>query len=150
MAKAIDLENGLPAIKTWANSKFVEKVSGKGLSTNDYTTTDKNKLSGIASGAEVNVQADWNETNTNSDAYIKNKPTIPSIVGIYTYKGSVATYANLPSSPSSGDVYNVEAAYGDYPAGTNFAWTGSAWDSLGGSFSITYATAAEVTAVLEA
>ena len=29
-------------------------------------------------GAEVNVQSDWNETNTNSDAYIQNKPTIPS------------------------------------------------------------------------
>lgn len=29
----------------------VDKVTGKGLSTNDYTTTEKNKLSGIASGA---------------------------------------------------------------------------------------------------
>lgn len=33
----------------------VDKVSGKGLSTNDYTTDEKNKLSGIASGAQVNV-----------------------------------------------------------------------------------------------
>ena len=32
----------------------VDKVSGKQLSTNDYTTTEKNKLAGIASGAEVN------------------------------------------------------------------------------------------------
>ena len=55
----------------------VDKVSGKGLSTNDYTTTEKNKLSGIAAGAEVNVQSDWNVTNTSSDAFIKNKPTIP-------------------------------------------------------------------------
>ena len=37
-----------------ANGK-VDKVTGKGLSTNDYTTTEKNKLSGIASGAQVNV-----------------------------------------------------------------------------------------------
>lgn len=35
----------------------VDKVSGKGLSTNDYTTAEKNKLSGIASGAEVNQNA---------------------------------------------------------------------------------------------
>lgn len=35
----------------------VDKVSGKGLSTNDYTTTEKNKLSGIASGAQVNQNA---------------------------------------------------------------------------------------------
>lgn len=38
------------------------------------SATDKQKLIGIASGAEVNVQSDWNETNTSSDAYIKNKP----------------------------------------------------------------------------
>ena len=35
----------------------VDKVDGKGLSTNDYTTTEKNKLSGISSGAEVNQNA---------------------------------------------------------------------------------------------
>lgn len=34
---------------------FVKQVSGKGLSTNDYTSTEKNKLSGIASGAQANV-----------------------------------------------------------------------------------------------
>ena len=33
----------------------VDKVSGKQLSTNDYTTTEKNKLSGIEAGAQVNV-----------------------------------------------------------------------------------------------
>ena len=57
----------------------VDKESGKGLSTNDYTTTDKNKLAGIATGAEVNVQSDWNETNSSSDAFIKNKPTFKTI-----------------------------------------------------------------------
>lgn len=36
-------------------SNKVDKVAGKGLSTNDYTTTEKNKLAGIASGAQVNV-----------------------------------------------------------------------------------------------
>lgn len=40
--------------------------------------TEKSKLAGIASGAEVNVQADWNQTTTTADDYIKNKPTIPS------------------------------------------------------------------------
>lgn len=33
------------------------------------------KLDGIADGAEVNVQADWNVVDEKSDAYIKNKPT---------------------------------------------------------------------------
>lgn len=38
--------------------------------------TDKAKLDGIAAGAEVNVQADWNVTDSSSDAFVKNKPTI--------------------------------------------------------------------------
>lgn len=33
----------------------VDAVSGKGLSTNDYTSAEKQKLSGIASGAQANV-----------------------------------------------------------------------------------------------
>ncbi len=37
---------------------------------------DKVKLDGIATGAEVNVQADWEETNALSDAYILNKPSL--------------------------------------------------------------------------
>lgn len=37
------------------NDGKVDKVAGKGLSANDYTTTEKNKLNGIASGAQVNV-----------------------------------------------------------------------------------------------
>ena len=32
---------------------YVEKVDGKGLSTNDYTTTEKNKLAGISAGAKA-------------------------------------------------------------------------------------------------
>jgi hypothetical protein len=48
------------------------------------------------------------------------------------YRGTVATYADLPANPLAGDMYNVVAAYGDYPAGSNFAWTGTEWDALGG------------------
>lgn len=33
----------------------VDKIEGKGLSTDDYTTAEKNKLGGIAAGAQVNV-----------------------------------------------------------------------------------------------
>lgn len=56
-----------------------------------------------------------------------------SISGVYTYKGSVASYDALPDDAEAGDVYNVEAAYGNYPAGTNYAWDGTKWDALGGS-----------------
>lgn len=34
---------------------FVKKESGRGLSTNDYTTTEKNKLAGIQEGAQKNT-----------------------------------------------------------------------------------------------
>ena len=43
-------------IKTHLGLK-VDKVSGKGLSTNDFTTAEKDKLAGIAAGAEVNQNA---------------------------------------------------------------------------------------------
>lgn len=33
----------------------VDKVTGKGLSTNDYTTAEKNKLGSISAGAEANI-----------------------------------------------------------------------------------------------
>ncbi|MFA5818660.1 MAG: hypothetical protein WC854_05220 [Bacteroidales bacterium] len=52
----------------------VDKVTGKGLSTNDYTTAEQTKLAGIATGAEVNVNADWSAVS--GDAQILNKPTI--------------------------------------------------------------------------
>lgn len=61
------------ALETAIASK-VDKVDGKGLSTNDFTNDLKSKLDGIAAGAEVNVQSDWNQTSTTADDYIKNKP----------------------------------------------------------------------------
>lgn len=52
----------------------VNKDGDKVLSTNDYTTEDKQKLSNIESGAQHNVQPDWNTTDQNSDSFIRNKP----------------------------------------------------------------------------
>lgn len=42
------------AIKNLLAGK-VDKETGKGLSTNDYSTTEKDKLNNIAAGAQVNV-----------------------------------------------------------------------------------------------
>ncbi len=70
-----DIEQAIDDIDSILETK-VDKVTGKGLSTEDYTTGEKNKLAGISSGAEVNVQADWNATT--GDAFIRNKPTIPT------------------------------------------------------------------------
>lgn len=59
--------------------------------TNRYTDDEKNKLSGIASGAEVNVQADWNVSDSTQDSFIKNKPTIPSAVTVDSTLSSTST-----------------------------------------------------------
>lgn len=71
------------------------------MSASDYT-----KLSGIATGAEVNVQANWNESSEGSDAFIKNKPSIPSKVsdlqndsGFTTNTGTVTSVRVQASSP---------------------------------------------------
>ena len=47
-------DTGLQYFYNKLKTIFQMQESGKGLSTNDYTTTEKNKLSGIASGAQVN------------------------------------------------------------------------------------------------
>ena len=62
----------------------------------------------------------------------------------YKYKGSKATYEELPATGNQvGDVWNVVAAHGTTPAGTNYAWTGTEWDALGGLVDLsTYQTKA--------
>ena len=90
----------------------VDKVTGKGLSTNDYTTAEKNKLAAFGSADTYALKSD--------------------ITNMYKYKGSVATVSALPSSDNiTGDVYNVESS------GMNYAWDGTAWDALGVIFTIT-------------
>ena len=70
--------------------------SNKGVldaTTASFTTALKSKLDGVAAGAEVNVQSDWNETTTTSDAFIKNKPTsMPA--------SDVSAWAKAPNKPT--------------------------------------------------
>ena len=119
------------------------------------------KLEGIAAGAQVNVietvkvngeavavadkavnidlsayaktaaLADY-ATKASLDAYAKKE----DLTTVMNYKGSVANFEALPAEKAVGDVYNVEAAHGDYAAGTNYAWDGKQWDPLGGTFVI--------------
>ena len=58
-----------------ADNNTTYSVGDGGLTQNNFTDTLKNKLDGIASGAEQNVQSDWNSSS--GDNQILNKPTIP-------------------------------------------------------------------------
>lgn len=95
---------GSPAFDSWIRSVLGTKVTveiGKGLSTEDYTTAEQTKLAGIAAGAEVNVNADWNAIS--GDAQILNKPTIPSsqVNSDWNATSGVAEVLNKPTIPAS-------------------------------------------------
>lgn len=97
----------------------VDKVAGKVLSDNNYSTAEKEKLAAFGAASTYALKSD--------------------ISSMYKYKGSVATVSALPSSGNTtGDVYNVEST------GMNYAWNGSEWDALGETFNITTITNAEL------
>ena len=56
--------------------------------------SDKTKLNGIAAGAEVNVNADWNAES--GDAQILNKPTLATVAT----SGSYSDLTNNPTIPT--------------------------------------------------
>lgn len=63
------------------------------------------------------------------------------VSSVYKFKGSVSTYNSLPSTATTGDVYNVT------DTGANYAWDGSKWDKLSETIDLTaYATTEYVTA----
>lgn len=107
------------------------------------TITAANIVTAINNTPVNRAVSDENGNNISSTYALKSE-----ISGVYIYKGSVATESNLPSSNQQiGDVYNIEAdsTYGG--AGTNVAWTGTAWDALGGIASISTATNAQINAL---
>lgn len=87
------------------NSK-VDKVEGKELSSNDFTDAYKTKLDGIAAGAEVNVNADWNAVE--GDAQILNKPTLATVAtsGQYSDLTGIPSLSNVATSGSYNDLSN--------------------------------------------
>ena len=64
------------------------------------SSADKTKLDGIATGAEVNVQSNWTESNNALDSFILNKPATftPSshTHGSITNDGKVGAVSGLP------------------------------------------------------
>lgn len=85
---------------------------------------DKAKLDGFGSASSYALKSD--------------------LANVYHYKGSVATFADLPStSLTAGDVYNVEED------NMNYGWTeAGTWDPLGAIFKMEYLTNEEIDAAL--
>lgn len=95
----------------------VDKVEGKGLSTNDFTNEYKTKLDSFSAASNYALKSD--------------------ITKVYKHKGSVTNESDLPKSGmEEGWVYNIinSSSYGG--AGTNVVWIDGAWDALGEVFSI--------------
>ena len=140
-----------------ANVKAISAVtSGETFLADAYDVKQEiNKVSGGASekinqleGEVDTLQAQlsgFSESDGSVKAYV-DEEIADAISSVYKVKGSVATYAQLPSSNLvEGDVYNVqgetEISGSVYPAGTNFVWvaddedTGH-WDALGGTVNL--------------
>lgn len=100
---------GIPSTNT-TYSTATQTVNGL------MSSTDKKKLDGFLSASSYALKTD--------------------LAGLYKYKGSI-TSASLPTANQIvGDTYNLTDASEYGPAGTNVAWTGEAWDALGGLFVI--------------
>lgn len=138
----------------------VDKIEGKGLSTNDFTNAYRNKLGGIEAGAEVNaiesisIDGVVQSIDSNRDVALdlSNYVTKGDYQQALKYKGSVQTYANLPQNPSQGDVYNIQQADPSHgiKQGDNVAWTGTEWDVLQGTVDLSdYYTIEQTDALLD-
>lgn len=91
----------------------VDKVDGKGLSTNDYTSDEKTKLAGIASGAQVNVLEGIQKngdtvTITNKIANI----TVPTKTSDITNDSGFITSSSVPTATSTTPKMDGTAAVG--------------------------------------
>lgn len=95
----------------------------------DGTTTDlTEKITTVANNLATH-EADFNNPHKVTAEQL-------GLTTVYQYKGSVATYADLPTTGQKvGDVWNVETADPNHgiKAGDNVAWDGTQWDILGGN-----------------
>lgn len=93
-ATTYTLEKSVPSNAVFTDTTYSDATtSAAGL----MSAADKTKLNGIATGAEVNVQSDWNVTDTASDAFIKNKPTLATVAT----SGSYDDLSDKPTIPAA-------------------------------------------------
>lgn len=99
---------------------------------------DITELQGSLGSAEGDITAVTNALDAHKADYDNPHKVTAAQLGlatVYKYKGSVETYADLPTSGQQvGNVYNVKQADPDHniEAGDNVAWDGTTWDILAG------------------
>lgn len=91
-----DLIAGLQTEITSTNKLSSDLVDDTNQTHKFVTAAQITKLNGIAAGAEVNVQSDWDQTTTTADDYIKNKPTLATVAT----SGSYNDLSNKPTIPT--------------------------------------------------
>ena len=119
------VENSEPAtVSSW--SEWYKLATKADI---DRTTTDLTKKITTVANNLATHEADFNNPHKVTAEQL-------GLTTVYQYKGSVATYADLPTTGQKvGDVWNVETADPDHgiKAGDNVAWDGAQWDILGGN-----------------
>ena len=80
------------------NNVLLGNDNGAGVDAQELTAAEARTLLNVADGAEENVQSDWNEADTNSDAFIQNKPTIPTNNNQLTNGANYITDADVVSN----------------------------------------------------
>lgn len=128
------------AVKTINNS--ITSINGEITTIKGDITSiegDITELQGSLGSAEGNITTVKNALDAHKADYNNPHKVTAKQLGlttVYQYKGSVATYADLPTTGQKvGDVWNIETADPDHgiKAGDNVAWDGAQWDILGGN-----------------
>ena len=127
-----DVDKPISSATQLALDLKADKVLGKQLSDENYTLVEKIKLSGIANGAEVNVNADWNSLT--GDSFILNKPILGSASSSSISDFATAAQGALADSslqPRSVD-YRGEYNNGDgtYSIGSVVRWNSSLYQKI--------------------
>lgn len=154
-----------PALKSEAVTAVTwDSSNNKITQTKNGSTTDVVSASTLKTAMNI-IFSDVGSTPTTlagygiTDAKIENGvitlgSSTYNLAGLYKYKGSVATKAALPThssspAPVAGDVYNVEADGKNYAYVQYNTTTGEdEWDDLGGTFTITSISNAEIDTIL--
>lgn len=134
----------------------VDKVSGKGLSTNDYTTADKKKLDGIAAGANNYTLPTASGTTLGG---VKTTSTVtsasgytpaPIIDGVPYYKDTNTTY-NPATQSSNGLMTSADKKKLDaFGAASTYATTAYVGQQISAAGHITKTIVTSLPAVSDA